>query len=242
MFSFNFFDTLIIFQRSTNFRSWCWWRRRCWFLNSNRLTFIVNIFVRSYNISTFRNFFKGYDFLTAKFRSIKRKLNINCSISRCWCKLSCCCNRRTKFVTCFLIHQTTRYCIFSSRRQVLIRNSINQCDWFSIYCFKTLIVFQSSSNFRCRIRNFFNWFIGCILCWNTIFTRPMNFRLTFFNNQLVSTRIKLVTLRCFQLFQIPSTRLNISKFRITIVVSNQCILRKSTLFHNFTCRRTYNII
>ena len=107
LFSFNFFDTLIIFQRSTNFRSWCWWCRRCRFLNSNRLTVIINIFVRSYYISTFRNFFKGYNFLTAKFRSIKRKLNINCSISGSRCKLSCCCNSRTKFVTCFFIHQTT---------------------------------------------------------------------------------------------------------------------------------------
>ena len=135
LFRFNFLNTLVVFQRCTNFRFWCRWSWRCWFLNSNRLTFIVNIFVRSYNISTFRNFFKGYDFLTTKFRSIKRKLNINCSISRCWCKLSCCCNSRTKFITCFFIHQTTRYCIFSSRLQILIRNGINQCDWFSIYCF-----------------------------------------------------------------------------------------------------------
>ena len=198
--------------------------------------------MRSYYISTFRNFFKGYNFLTAKFRSIKRKLNINSSISGSRCKLSCCCNRRTKFVTGFLIHQTTRYCIFSSRLQVLIRNSINQCNWFSIYCFKTLIVFQSSSNFRCRISNFFDWFVRRIRYRNTIFTSPMNFRLTSFNSQLVRTCIKLVSLRSFQLFQIPSARLNIRKFRITIVVSNQCILRESTLFHNFTCRRTYNII
>ena len=107
LFSFNFFDTLIVFQSSSNLRRWCWWRRRCWFLNSNRLTFIVNIFMRSYNISTFRNFFKGYDFLTAKFRSIKRKLNINCSISGSRCKLSCRCNNRTKFFTSFFVHQTT---------------------------------------------------------------------------------------------------------------------------------------
>ena len=107
LFSFNFFDTLIVFQRSTNFRSWCWWCRRYWFFNSNRLTFIVNIFVRSYYISTFRNFFKGYNFLTAKFRSIKRKLNINGSISRFWRKLSSCCNSRAKFFSSFFIHQTT---------------------------------------------------------------------------------------------------------------------------------------
>ena len=107
LFSFNFFDTLIVFQRSTNLRSWCRWSWRCWFLNSNRLTFIINVFVRSYYVSAFGNFFKGYNFLTTKFRSIKRKLNINCSISGSRCKLSCCCNSRTKFVTCFFIHQTT---------------------------------------------------------------------------------------------------------------------------------------
>ena len=107
LFSFNFLRTLIVFQRSSNLRSWCRWSRRCWFLNSNRLTFIVNVFMRSYHVSTFGNFFKGYNFLTAKFRSIKRKLNINCSISGSRCKLSCCCNSRTKFVTCFFIHQTT---------------------------------------------------------------------------------------------------------------------------------------